>query len=1499
MNKVLLFLTSLTALSLAAQPKVSQKILPVNTPRYELSQSPLRYAPLRHNAGGRPVAAPQALKAPAANALRSSQAPNVAINGFVAYSDNDPSTSAPIRSKGMYRIDANGFTNLNATDFSQDIDASYGGALAGDTYWCAYVWDSQTEEIGIVPFLQQWNTTPEWSLADANFCDYSILGHDWTYDPVSQRIYGLFTSGNHPILGILDTATRERTTIGELDRDFVSIAATDDGILYGIDFEAGQLWIINPVTAKTTFVGNTGITTAFTASACYDPYSGKILWTPTSVAGESALYAIDPVTATATKVMDFPAGEQVLGIYAVAPAPQPGLPEAPRDLTVLCENGAMDGLLSFNTPAANQDGSVYEWLDYHAAIDGTPLSEARTSYNAFTSIPFTVTEPGIHTFTVYVSNEKGDGPTATLRKYIGFGIPKAPQVEVTRQDNINHLSWSAVSETADGGYIDPAAVTYTVVRQPGNVAVAETITATTLDDEVEAENEFSYFYYEVTANCGGRSSESGVSNRLDSGHITPPYLQTFDNNESLKGFTILNCNNDDKLWIIDDHAAYLKYNGQMASDDWLITPPVVLEAGKMYRISADVKGKSARYEEKFSIWAGTEPTPAGMTIPVVEETVIESDTYTDYGEYISVPSTGLYFIGVHGNSDKNKYALYVDNLSVSAPTSLEAPGAPTDIAAIPSPDGSASATISLKAPSVNLGGEPLSEITKLTVSRGGTEIRTFDNPQPGASLSFQDSSAEEGEFSYSAVAENSLGTGKTISFKIYLGVNVPGKPRNILAAETKPGTVCVSWDAPTIDADGYPINADLMTYTLYRPNEDGRMVVLEKDLTETSYTYMARPTSVEQAFETYGVQAKTRRGASPIMNSQTIPVGAPYTLPYIESYKAGYAHHVAAVQVFTGGEWNIYDDSTLAGLASVDSDGGFIAMYSNIATETSMLHTGKIDLAGAEKPVLTFYTFNIIARDPETGEIVGAIDKNKLEVLVNDRTNGFQTVKALTMDELPAEGWNRLSIDLSAYKGKVIELGFAATTDNKQYTLLDDIRLFDQLPHNLTAVSLAVPSKVQPNNPFDVTVTVENNGENPSQPYTVELSRNGNIVQSLDGPQLESGQHALVVFNETLNVTEDDTHEYVASINYSPDNLPDDNVSRKVTVQLAHSKVPVPTGLTGSADCSKVSLFWNEPDLNVVVADEVTDDFESYEPFAQDNVGDWTFIDNDGLPIGNMNSLGLPGITEDVTLSWFVNDASFAGWNGSISANSGNKFLATVFSKGGANDDWIISPRLAGTAQTITFYARSYNSRYLEAMEMLYSMTDTDLTSFTRVKEIPNVSSTWKLYSFDIPEGAEYFAIRCVSDDCAMLFVDDITYAPYKEAILDVDGYNIYRDGVRVNDNPADETAYVDNVILEDVARTYTYAVSALYGQTESRASQPVTVAVESGVDAIASASMTISATQGLITITGASGQLLEIFDPSGRTIHRSTPSGTLSIPVSPGVYLVKAGNRLSKLLVP
>ena len=76
----------------------------------------------------------------------------------------------------------------------------------------------------------------------------------------------------------------------------------------------------------------------------------------------------------------------------------------------------------------------------------------------------------------------------------------------------------------------------------------------------------------------------------------------------------------------------------------------------------------------------------------------------------------------------------------------------------------------------------------------------------------------------------------------------------------------------------------------------------------------------------------------------------------------------------------------------------------------------------------------------------------------------------------------------------------------------------------------------------------------------------------------------------------------------------------------------------------------------------------------------------------------------------------------------------------GAVDDWAISPKLSGKAQTISFYAKSYSNLYRENVEVLYSTTGTDTDDFKSVDVFQSIPQEWTEYRFDVPEGAKYFA---------------------------------------------------------------------------------------------------------------------------------------------------------------
>ena len=113
---------------------------------------------------------------------------------------------------------------------------------------------------------------------------------------------------------------------------------------------------------------------------------------------------------------------------------------------------------------------------------------------------------------------------------------------------------------------------------------------------------------------------------------------------------------------------------------------------------------------------------------------------------------------------------------------------------------------------------------------------------------------------------------------------------------------------------------------------------------------------------------------------------------------------------------------------------------------------------------------------------------------------------------------------------------------------------------------------------------------------------------------------------------------------------------------------------------------------------------------------------------------------------------------------------------------------------------------------MLYSTEDCDTASFKKIGATITVPGQWKQYTATLPADTRHFAIRCVSQDQYILFLDDITY---RKAARDFSllGYNVYRGNELLTTAPIPATAYTDNAGTEDAV----YSVSAVYNTGESR----------------------------------------------------------------------------------
>ena len=147
--------------------------------------------------------------------------------------------------------------------------------------------------------------------------------------------------------------------------------------------------------------------------------------------------------------------------------------------------------------------------------------------------------------------------------------------------------------------------------------------------------------------------------------------------------------------------------------------------------------------------------------------------------------------------------------------------------------------------------------------------------------------------------------------------------------------------------------------------------------------------------------------------------------------------------------------------------------------------------------------------------------------------------------------------------------------------------------------------------------------------------------------------------------------------------------------------------------------------------------------------------------------------------------------------------------------------------QTVKFWARSLTHQYgAESFQFMYSDSDTKLSSFKRLNTVAEVPEQWTEYSFEVPEGTRWFAIRCTSEGTFALFVDDITFVPAHPADgLVLNGYNVYRERELVNKALLPQTSFTDDAAS---LGHHTYYVTAVYDRGESALSEPAGVDVTS-----------------------------------------------------------------------
>lgn len=1308
--------------------------------------------------------------------------------------------------------------------------------------------------------------------------DFNCIALCTAYDEASKLVYGCFynSGGSGYELATINYQTFERKLICTLTDEYMAMAINQQGELYAITY-TGKFCKVDKQTGAVNEIGPVGVDFyGYTHGAAFDQNTGKFYWAPLLRDDTSALFEVSLTTGAATKIATFPACEE-LSFFTVQSAAAEGAPAPATNFKAVFDKGATQGTLSFTMPTTTAGGKPLSGeIAYMLQMDGQDLAYGKAQAGDDVTEQVTASQ-GMHYFSLILENAEGESLKQQISQWAGADCPAAPtDVDLALNASTRKavVSWTEPTATEHGGWADLSDLSYTLVRQPDNVQVAEGLKAPVFT-EVVPDNTITTYTYDVYAVSGGVKSKPGTSNGVTIGSVYGvPYSETFTG--SLGDFIVIDGNEDGTKWTYSTKKCAYINTSYSACDDWIVSPTIRLSADCLYDVSYEVWATNPAYPERYALYYGT-----GDNLTTYTELVAPVDITCGIGTVttnkLRPAMDGDYRFAWRCLTPQASWEMRLDNINITLAAVVTAPEAVTGMKAEAAQKGEMKATVSFTAPAKTVGGETLATLDKVEVMRGQDVIHTFTGVAAVAQMQFVDERPAQGDNIYTVVPYANDRKGLAVSDTVFVGVDVPAMPANIRLSDNLDGTATLSWDAATnVGANGGYVDASRIKHNVYNLDDENMMQPVAMGVEGNTYSISGLPVSGDMQSVYYLVSAVNDAAESDADYSNVLVTGDSYELPFVETFSNG---------MLDNPFWLVSTNTSYAfRLITTESDSdipGCASLLGSMGT-VSTLSTGKINIGNANNPMLGFSYYSF------PGE--------NATLLVEVEKDGQTMTEMITIEnsQLTGQGgWRKETVSLSRFKGaKYIRLHFSGICHNTEIpVVIDGIYVRDVFDQDLEA-KLSVASSVKAGNNLEAAVRVSNvGGKDVPAGYTVSLYAGNDLVEAKQGQALGVGKQADYLFSVPTSVASSDQIDVHAVVTCDADNNPDNNETPVVAVAVLMPSYPTVSDLTARAGAGSVSLSWSAPDTKGA---QITESFEDYEAFTISDLGQWTLTDADRSDTYPFSGLALPHGGEPMAYQVF--NPEQAGIDIVArpyrAAHTGSQYLISYCATSKLNDDWLISPRLDGRAQTISMFASSWSDDYgLETFEILYSTTGTDVSDFKLVSRNEAPNQQWTEFTADLPEGTKYFAVRCTSADKSIFMLDDITY---QAGDYEISGYNIYRDGRKIGSVGASQTSYNDTQV--DMDTDYVYNVSVVYTVGESALSNDA--ATSSGITSAQTAGQKVGIQGGTIVVSGAQGQQVCVFAADGSLVMQGVAGDTMRVPARSGVYVVTVGGKAVKVAV-
>lgn len=460
---------------------------------------------------------------------------------------------------------------------------------------------------------------------------------DMDYDYSTHTLYAVSNSSSVAAIFRIDIETGATEQLAIFRSPLYTLAISMDGTMYSVGLD-GNLYTLDMDTWTATPVGHTGFYPYGWQSMSFDHSDNTLLWAYFNN-GMGKLHQIDLESGTATQIGNLDGNAQLIGMYVpfkfTRTQPRPA-----TDFTIEAgSNGSLTATLSWINPDHNIDGSAIESLQkveifrndtlLHTIENPAPGQAASWQDQG-------IEQDALYTYSIVASTDQAGMP-AKETAFIGHDLPVAP-AGITLSDGNGKavLSWSPVTESQHGGYMDLSTLQYRITRMPDGIEMGTTKETDFEDASITEMASYSYIVESFTAKGKGGQAESPAL--ILGPAIEMPYICTFNTEEEFKLWQIEDANEDGITWKSASYSNDLTLHLPQAaygstSDDYAYSPAFNLVSGQEYRIEFHTSWQFSYEQNTDTVSLQIGPDAAGM-IPSTLATLTTQHNTSGIQEHI-------------------------------------------------------------------------------------------------------------------------------------------------------------------------------------------------------------------------------------------------------------------------------------------------------------------------------------------------------------------------------------------------------------------------------------------------------------------------------------------------------------------------------------------------------------------------------------------------------------------------------------------------------------------------------------------------------------------------------------------------------------------------------------------------------------------------------------------------------------------------------------------------